>query len=318
MVVYNNVDGVVQGTLGEEGDYPPTVGISKAQGLEFLAAIAAGNAQTANLVVEQQTVITYNVIAETLTGDHNNVIHVGGHSDSVTAGPGINDNGSGGIGILEVALHLTKFKINNAVRFSWWAAEEEGLLGAHAYVNAQPQSELDKIKIYGNFDMIASPNYIIGIYDGDGSAFNVTGPAGSAQAEHLFIDYFRDIEKVDSVPSDFNGRSDYGPFLDAGIACAGLFTGAEGLKTVEEAAMFGGEAGKAYDPNYHAAGDTVANCDGTAFLINTRAIAHMVAVLAKSTAILEEPLVRRGGYRDFTRATGVPKKLVGGCGTTVM
>lgn len=318
MVVYNNVDGVVQGTLGEEGDYPPTVGISKAQGLEFLAAIAAGNAQTANLVVEQQTVITYNVIAETLTGDHNNVIHVGGHSDSVTAGPGINDNGSGGIGILEVALHLTKFKINNAVRFSWWAAEEEGLLGAHAYVNAQPQSELDKIKIYGNFDMIASPNYIIGIYDGDGSAFNVTGPAGSAQAEHLFIDYFRDIEKVDSVPSDFNGRSDYGPFLDAGIACAGLFTGAEGLKTVEEAAMFGGEAGKAYDPNYHAAGDTVANCDGTAFLINTRAIAHMVAVFAKSTAILEEPLVRRGGYRDFTRATGVPKKLVGGCETTVM
>ncbi|OBT60650.1 hypothetical protein VE03_09934 [Pseudogymnoascus sp. 23342-1-I1] len=318
VVVYNNEDGVVQGTLGEEGDYPPTVGISKAQGEKFLAAIAAGTAQTADLIIEQKTITTYNVIAETLAGNHDNVIHLGGHSDSVAAGPGINDNGSGGIGILEVALHLTKFKIKNAVRFSWWAAEEEGLLGALAYVKAQPQSELNKIKLYLNFDMIASPNYVLAIYDGDGSTFNVTGPPGSAQAEHLFIDYFRDIEKVDSVPSDFDGRSDYGPFLDAGVACGGLFTGAEGLKTAEEAVMFGGEAKVAYDINYHAVGDTVANCNGTAFVINTRAIAHSVAVLAKSTAILEEPLVRRGGYRDFTRASGVPKKVAGGCGTKAL
>lgn len=315
MVVYNNVDGVVQGTLGEEGDYPPTIGISKAQGEEFLAAIAAGTAQTADLFIEQKTIVTYNVIAETLHGDHDNVIHVGGHSDSVAAGPGINDNGSGGIGILEVALHLTKFKVKNAVRFSWWAAEEVGLLGALHYVKTLPQSELDKIRLYLNFDMIASPNYVLAIYDGDGSTFNVTGPPGSAQAEHLFIDYFRDIEKVDTVPSDFDGRSDYGPFLDAGVACGGLFTGAEGLKTAEEAVMFGGEAKVAYDVNYHAVGDTVANCNGTAFLINTRAIAHSVAVLGKSTALLEEPLVRRGGYRDFTRASGVPKKVAGGCGT---
>ncbi|KFY59103.1 hypothetical protein V496_05834 [Pseudogymnoascus sp. VKM F-4515 (FW-2607)] len=315
VVVYNNVDGVVQGTLGEEGDYPPTIGISKAQGEEFLAAIAAGTAQTADLFIEQKTIVTYNVIAETLHGDHDNVIHVGGHSDSVAAGPGINDNGSGGIGILEVALHLTKFKVKNAVRFSWWAAEEVGLLGALHYVKTLPQSELDKIRLYLNFDMIASPNYVLAIYDGDGSTFNVTGPPGSAQAEHLFIDYFRDIEKVDTVPSDFDGRSDYGPFLDAGVACGGLFTGAEGLKTAEEAVMFGGEAKVAYDVNYHAVGDTVANCNGTAFLMNTRAIAHSVAVLGKSTALLEEPLVRRGGYRDFTRASGVPKKVAGGCGT---
>ncbi|KFZ12414.1 hypothetical protein V502_07107 [Pseudogymnoascus sp. VKM F-4520 (FW-2644)] len=318
VVVYNNEDGVVQGTLGEEGDYPPTIGISKAQGEKFLAAIAAGTAQTANLIIEQQTITTYNVIAETLGGDHDNVIHLGGHSDSVAAGPGINDNGSGGIGILEVALHLTKFKVKNAVRFSWWAAEEEGLLGALFYVKSQPQSELDKIRLYLNYDMIASPNWIIAVYDGDGSTFNVTGPPGSAQAEHLFIDYFRDIEKIDSVPSDFDGRSDYGPFLDAGIACGGLFTGAEGLKTPEEQLLFGGESKVAYDINYHAAGDTVANCNGTAFAINTRAIAHSVAVLGKSTALLDEPLVRRGGYRDFTRASGVGKKVAGGCGTKAL
>jgi Zn-dependent M28 family amino/carboxypeptidase len=98
------------------------------------------------------------------------VIHLGAHSDSVAAGPGINDNGSGSIGILEVAIQLAKFTINNAVRFSWWAAEEEGLLGSAAYVASLSQEELDKIRLYLNFDMIASPNFKYGIYDGDGSA----------------------------------------------------------------------------------------------------------------------------------------------------
>lgn len=300
----------MQGTLGEAGAYPSTIGISKADGDAFVAAIAAGTPQTAEIFIELHSVTTYNVVAETLGGDHENVVHLGGHSDSVSEGPGINDNGSGSIGILEVALHLTKFRTNNAVRFSWWAAEEEGLLGAIAWVEAQPQAELDKIKVYLNFDMIASPNYVYAIYDGDGSAFNVTGPAGSAQAEHLFEDYFRNIAKVATVPSDFDGRSDYGPFLEAGVACGGLFTGAEGLKTAEEAVLFGGEAGMAYDVNYHGKGDDVKNCNGTAFEVNTKAIAHAVAVLGKSTAVLDAPLKRRGGVQ--ARAKGVKPQRVGG------
>jgi carboxypeptidase Q len=183
------------------------------------------------------------VVAQTVGGDQDNVLHVGAHSDSVEAGPGINDNGSGTIGILEVAVQLAKFTVNNAVRFSWWSAEEEGLLGAEAYVTSLPQSELDKIRLYLNFDMIASPNFYYGIYDGDGSTFGISGAPGSAEAEKLFEDFFHIDEDLPHAPSEFNGRSDYGPFLDAGIPCGGLDTGAEGIKTEEEAAIFGGTAG---------------------------------------------------------------------------
>lgn len=39
-------------------------------------------------------------------------------------GPGINDNGSGTISILEVAEALTNFSVNNAVRFSWYCGHD--------------------------------------------------------------------------------------------------------------------------------------------------------------------------------------------------
>jgi Zn-dependent M28 family amino/carboxypeptidase len=59
---------------------------------------------------------------------------------------------------------------------SWWAGEEVGLPGAEHYFAQLPAFELAKIRLYLNFDMIASPNYVYAIYDGDGSPFNVSGP----------------------------------------------------------------------------------------------------------------------------------------------
>lgn len=82
--------------------------------------------------------------------------------------------------------------------------------------------------------MIASPNFGYFIYDGDGSAYNLTGPAGSDHIEHLFEDYFKKDARLPTQPSAFDGRSDYGPFLEAGIPSGGLFTGAEVVKTPEQ------------------------------------------------------------------------------------
>lgn len=146
-----------------------------------------------------------------------------------------------------------------------------------------------------DFDMIASPNYIYAVYDGDGSAYNISGPAGSAEAEALFVDYYAS-RGVNSTAAEFDGRSDYGPFLDAGVACGGVFTGAEGIKTDEEAELFGGEAGVAYDVNYHGAGDTTDNLDMEAFVLNTQAIAHAVATYATSFDSLNQAaaVARRG------------------------
>ncbi|KKY26412.1 putative peptidase m28 [Diplodia seriata] len=314
-VIYNNVNGSLSGTLGApnrtEGTYPPTAAISLSNGRAILALLEAGEVTgdlNVNSIIEDR--VTMNVIAQTKAGDPDNVIFVGAHSDSVEAGPGINDNGSGSIGILEVALKLAKYEVNNAVRFAWWSAEEFGLLGAEYYVNQTTPEDLDKIRLYLNFDMIASPNYFLGIYDGDGSAFNLSGPAGSAEAEALFEGYFASKE-LPSQPTEFSGRSDYGPFLDVGVAAGGLFTGAEQVKTAAEAALYGGTAGLAYDENYHRAGDTVDNLNLEAFLINTRAIAHAVATYANSFDSLparSQRVVRRSPLVPKARATGCHHK----------
>jgi len=293
-IVYNNVPGELSGTLGTPFlDYAPIVGISQEDGQVILEKLAAGPVTaTLNIdaIVEERT--TYNVIAETKEGDHNNVLIIGGHSDSVAAGPGINDDGSGTIGILTVAKALAKanVRIKNAVRFAFWSAEEFGLLGSYAYMKSLNESEAEvaKIRAYLNFDMIASPNYIYGIYDGDGNAFNLTGPAGSDIIEKDFEDFFKK-KKTPSVPTEFSGRSDYAAFIENGIPSGGLFTGAEVLKTEEEAKLFGGKAGVAYDVNYHKAGDTVDNLAKDAFLLNTKAIANSVAKYAASWAGFPKP-----------------------------
>lgn len=222
-----------------------------------------------------------NVIATTTRGDPDNILFLGAHSDSVEDGPGINDNGSGSAGILEVALRLGRYLTSNKVRFAWWTAEEEGLLGSEYYVATLPAEEQMKIRLYLNFDMIASGNGVCARYDGDGSAFNQSGPAGSDVAEHLFESYFASKGKP-LTTSEFNGRSDYGPFLAVNVPCGGLDTGAEKKKTEEEAAIFGGTAGVAYDPNYHGPGDTALNMSIPFLEINSKAIAHAVATYGVS------------------------------------
>lgn len=198
------------------------------------------------------------------------------------AGPGLNDNGSGSIAILDVALQLSKHTVNNAVRFAWWSAEELGLVGSTYYVKSLPQKEREKIRLYINFDMLASPNFVYEIYDGDGSSFGRKGPPGSAEVEKLWKEYFRSEIKLPFAASPFDGRSDYGPFLRAGIAAGGLTTGADRVKTKLEAQQFGGTAGQILDPNYHQSTDTLGNCNMTAWTVMTKAIAHAVAIYGNS------------------------------------
>ena len=129
---------------------------------------------------------------------------------------------------------------------------------------------------------MASPNFAYQIYDGDGSAFGESGPPGSAEAEAAFQSYFTHEAGLNYTSIEFDGRSDYGPFLAAGVAAGGIAAGAEGIKTAEEAEMFGGQAGVAYDVNYHAAGDNVSNLNMGCWIQMTKAIAHMTATYARS------------------------------------
>ncbi|MFF4100511.1 M28 family metallopeptidase [Streptomyces sp. NPDC001903] len=297
VIVYNH-----SGTTPVRGGFSspdegviPSAGITLADG-EALAAAAAKGEVKVRLDLDQEHVkkTTRNVIAETRGGRSDRVVTVGSHLDSVPEGPGINDNGSGSAGLLEVALKLADEGANkkgrgpaNKVRFAWWSAEELGLLGSEHYVAQLSEKQKKDIALYLNFDMIASPNPVQFVYDGDDSdkTGEGAGPAGSAQIEAL-INGFLDKKHKPHEGSDFDGRSDYGPFIANGIPAGGTFTGAEGIKTAEQAKRYGGTAGAPYDPNYHGAGDTLKNLDLKAFDTNLDVIAHAVGTYAQDLSSL--------------------------------
>lgn len=220
---------------------------------------------------------TSNVIVDIGTGDE--VIMLGAHLDSVPAGPGINDNGTGSAALLEVARAASTCSTTRRIRFAWWAAEEVGLVGSAHYVDSLDAMARSEIITYMNFDMLGSPNFVRFRYDGDGSAYGTAGPMGSGELEQVFADYFDGLG-LPTVETAFDGRSDYGPFVLADISAGGLFTGAEGIKSPEQAQAHGGDPGEPYDACYHAACDSADNVDDEIHLAMTRAIAHAIALYA--------------------------------------
>ncbi len=284
-----------EGQPGRTDAFPLDIGEWRAGIPMVFADFSVGNelASTPGTVVRLKVDSTltlgtnHNVIAESPTGRPGNVVMIGAHLDSVPAGPGINDNGSGVAAILEAAVQMRNFPVRNKVRFAFWAAEEIGLLGSDQYVEGLSAAERDRIKLYLNFDMVASPNYAYKLYDGDDSdgVGSPAGPPGSAQIEAQLAAFF-DGRGLGHVGTDFDGRSDYGPFIAIGIPAGGIFTGAEGIKTPEEQALFGGTAGVAYDVCYHQACDTIANPNPTALDVNADAIADSVARYAFNTTAI--------------------------------
>ncbi|MFI6758317.1 M28 family metallopeptidase [Micromonospora sp. NPDC050417] len=296
IVMYNNVPGGLAGTLGNTftADFG-AVGVSQALGQELVAQVPAGLTLRVHTDTYRGMATTENIFAESRWGNPNNVVMAGAHLDSVPEGPGINDNGSGSGALLEIAEQMRRTHPKNKVRFALWGAEEANLVGSTYYIANLPQAERDKIALYLNFDMIGSTNYVRFVYDGDNSAFppgtgSAVGPPGSGAIEALFHNYFAS-QGLASAETPFSGRSDYGPFIAAGvdIPSGGLFTGAELIKTEAEAAVYGGTAGQAYDPCYHQACDTIRNVSKRAIDEMSDAVAHAVITYAFDTRSLNVP-----------------------------
>jgi Zn-dependent M28 family amino/carboxypeptidase len=260
----------------------PVVGASFADGV----ALSAPGSTAFIEVVPPEVRTDVNVVAELAGRRRDNVVMAGAHLDSVTEGPGINDNGSGSAALLETALLLAEVRPENTVRFGWWAAEEIGLLGSTDYVTGLPAAERDRIALYLNYDMVGSPNGILMAYDADQSTFpapeGVPIPAGSEAIEDLYERYYTWVgEPYDDA--QFSGRSDYQAFIANGIPAGGLFTGAEVPKNEAQAAIWGGTAGEAFDPCYHAECDTFGNVDAHLLEVNADLMAFAQLTFAYST-----------------------------------
>ncbi|MGU3437862.1 M28 family metallopeptidase [Actinomycetes bacterium M1A6_2h] len=283
VLVANNEDGPLDSaTLGSKDDAKiPTGGISRDDGAALLAAPSQ-----VTLVIDSSTTTTKsrNVIAQTKTGSTENVVMAGAHLDSVPEGPGINDNGTGTASVLESALQLgSEPQVTNAVRFAFWGAEELGLVGSTKYVESLDDAGKKAIALYMNFDMVGSNNAGYLVYDGDDSdeVGSPAGPTGSDAIERVFSGQLL-LEGEAPDGTDFDGRSDYGPFIEVGIPAGGVFTGADEEKTEAQAAKWGGEAGKTFDPNYHTVNDTLENVDRDALAVNAKAVAYGIGNYAES------------------------------------
>lgn len=285
MIVSDNVDEQrMGGTLGASTDVKiPVVSVTKSTGMQLRAQPGP---TTIKLAAGSRNFKARNVLAQTKTGSSTDVVMAGAHLDSVAAGPGINDNGSGVAAVLETAVQLGNSpQIHNAVRFGFWGAEELGLIGSRNYVASLDVEGLKSIALYLNFDMLASPNPGYFTYDGDqslpaDSRGEPVVPEGSAGIERTLVAYLDNAGKT-AQDTALDGRSDYAGFTMAGIPAGGLFSGAESKKSEEQAKLWGGTAGQPFDPDYHEKTDTLDHIDRTALGVNGGGVAFAVGLYAQ-------------------------------------
>ena len=190
------------------------------------------------------------MIGEIGPEDAERVVMAGAHLDSVVAGPGLNDNGSGVAAVLEVAEQLASRPLPDgaAVRVGFWGAEEIGLVGSRRYVRGLSAAERRRIRAYVNLDMVGSPDEKIEVY------------AGAGEAGRRIEAALREGLPDDAREEDLGGASDHASFADAGIPVGGIFTG--------------------LDDCYHRACDRIGNVDVALAAASARATADALVALA--------------------------------------
>ena len=298
-------DGLFFGTLTEPGVTIPVLSASFAVGEELYNNTLAGETivrvftDTISEIRE-----TYNVFAESRFGKQEDVIMAGAHLDSVLDSPGMNDNASGAGTILETAIQWQRLDLGsrNKLRFALWGAEELGLLGSEHYVSTLSDAEKSRIKMYLNFDVEASINGFPFVYTpepGDGT------PPGSAEATGVFEDYF-DSVGLPHDPTPLLGASDHVSFLDGGIPAGGLFSGATGIKTEEQAAAYGGTAGEPYDDLINSPFDTIDRINLDVLDDMSDAAAHGIFWYAFRAPAQDRAATHTAG--PMTEGTMVPRK----------
>ena len=256
--------GLIAGELADKPDHGlhiPALFATNAVGVELARLLGEGPVEL-HLVADTEWRVGHvdNVLSEVPGRRRAEVLMFGAHLDSVEEGPGINDNGSGSAALLEIARPFGACTPERTLRFAWWGAEEPGLIGSDHYVAHLAADEKARIRGYVNLDMLASPNHVYELADGDGSRFGKRGPGSSAELEQFFHDDLA-AAGVPFVEIAFHFRSDYRAFHRAGIGVAELDAGADDKKTPAQVARFGGVAGQILDPCYHKACDQLAHLD---------------------------------------------------------
>lgn len=155
VIVYNNQPATFSGTLGKNAAGTiPALAMSGTDGQSLLSMLSNGPVTVK--IASDTAVVTHDAhnIIGTLPGSTDGVIVLGGHYDTVDAGPGAVDNGTGTAVLLELARVAAQQKHKNTLVFIAFDGEEYGLLGSEYYVKNLSSDAKAKIKGMFNFDML--------------------------------------------------------------------------------------------------------------------------------------------------------------------
>lgn len=205
VLIYNDAPESFTGTLGEAVTIP-TIALSGAAGEQVMRAMSNG-AVRARVVSDVKTVARtgHNIIGK-IQGKSDETIVLGGHYDTVSAGPGAGDNGSGTATLLELARVMgMRPQPQHTLVFIAFDAEELGMLGSRAYVNGLTDEELRQTRAMLNFDMLGAGTGPL-LLMGDGNAALL----GRSSAQELGID-----ARNAQLPA--NAGSDHESFARRGV-----------------------------------------------------------------------------------------------------
>jgi len=183
----------------------------------FVSTAAAADLQRAGRVTiavdaEAGRRRTANVLAEAGSGPR--VVMAGAHLDSVTEGPGLNDDGSGVAALLALAEALRGAAPEGSrLRLGFWGAEELGLHGSRGYVRGLNRAERAAIAAYVNLDMVGTRGGRVAVY------------AGDARVRRSLRRNLRARGRERLATERLGGSSDHASFARAGIPVGGIFTG---------------------------------------------------------------------------------------------
>jgi Zn-dependent M28 family amino/carboxypeptidase len=232
VIVYNDGPGRLQGTLAS-AEAVPAATISGDAGLQLVNLLQSGPLNASlNVDADTRQSSGANVIADLPSSrpDAGTVVF-SAHLDSVPAGPGANDNGSGSAVVLELAHELAQRSPNErpvTVRFALFGAEELGLDGSQYYVSNLSDAERQALRADINLDMVGV---------GDQWRFG-----GSNDLVQLALGAATDLgQRALPLSGSLAGASDHASFLAAGVPAVFLY--------------------RVEDPNYHTAGDVATLVD---------------------------------------------------------
>jgi hypothetical protein len=153
---------------------------------------------------------------------------------------GADDDGSGTVGMLEIAQALAIERPKRSVILAWFTGEEQGLLGSHYFVNNCPVP-LEKISANLNLDMISRNDAdSLFLIASNNLSTELDGAIRSQNDKYskLKFDY---VYNDRAHPDNFYHRSDQYPFVRVGIPGVWLFCGTT--------------------PDYHTVRDTIERVD---------------------------------------------------------